>query len=359
MDVRDINNTFIAADCARTNGTDTIDGVAVTGVQIHADKDDAGAAATTYYGAGELVVTDTSGRVLNATTAVKAVEAIVIHQRSADGTSHFTSPAIKGANITSYSLIPYKAPVEQVASISAIDATKTDFNYMIKIRKLGSDVSRMQESTVKTAYFKTSTAGNTATEILTGLADYINRNWNDDLLVPVKASVIGAGSDELLIEALPYEYEPYKFKYEKLNFAVELVNFDATVQTNLGQSFTDGASTTHAIATKGAGNYEQVSDLELFGKLYTGANKDVTSPGFKRTIVPLDVVTGATYDTLVIGWVNKQGDFSQNVRQEGNLTIFLPTANNGTNQVIDIVNTLDNYIVTEYGVGVAQAGNLS
>ena len=72
-----------------------------------------------------------------------------------------------------------------------------------------------------------------------------------------------------------------------------------------------------------------------------------------------------TYDILTINWKHAQGDFSQNVRQEGTLTIFLAATNNATDgsqvgfTATGIVPVLDGYIVTEWGVGVAQVGKLT
>jgi len=361
MDVRDINNAYVAKNCDRTAGTDTsnIDGNTVTGVQIHAPLIDAGTAANTYYGAGELVITDVSGRVLNTTTAIKAVPEIVIHQRSFDGTNHFTSPVIKGASITNYNLVPYKAPVEHLAVVHTVDNSLLDHTYMIKIRRIGTDNNMIKETTVKTAFFQSAVGGSTAAAIVTGLAAYINNNFNLDPLVPITAAV--ANTSELVITALPYEYEVGKFRYSKLDFVIELVNFDATVEYNREAALT--VTDAYAQATKGAGTFEQVSDMERFAKFYTGANKDLQSPIYKRNIVAFETQSAETYDTLVINWVNTQGDFSANVRQEGALTIFLPVTDNATNQVgvalIGIVAVLDQYIVTEHGTGVVQIGNIT
>ena len=363
MDVRDINNTYVAEDCSRTaGGAETIDGASVSGVQIHAPLIDAGTAAGTYIGAGELLITDVSGRALTTTIVGaegKLIPEIVIHQRSVDGNNFYSSPAIKGASITSYNLIPYKAPVEHVAVVHTIDNTLFDHEYMIKIRRIGTDNNKIKETTVKTAFFKSAVAGSTAAQIATGLAAYINANFNTDPLVPISAVV--ANTDELVITALPYIFEVGKFRYEKLNFVVELVNFDATVEYNDKADLTVTDTYTHA--TAGAGTYEQVVQMEQFGKRYSGANKNVQSPVYRRDIVALETGLTETYDTLVINWTHAQGAFSQNVRQEGSVTLFLPVTNNGTNQVgvatTGIMAVLDAYVVTLYGVGTAQIGNIT
>ena len=107
----------------------------------------------------------------------------------------------------------------------------------------------------------------------------------------------------------------------------------------------------------------QVAEMEAFGKLYTGANKNLQSPNYRRTIVDMETDSAETYDTLVINWKHAQGDFSQNVRQEGSLTLFLATTNNDASQVgedlIGIMAVLDKYIVTEWGVGILQEGNIT
>ena len=364
MDVRDINNTYVAEDCSRTAaGAETIDGVSVTGVQIHAPLIDAGTAAASYIGAGELLVTDVSGRALTSTITAaegKTIAEMVIHQRSVDGNNFFTSPTIKGASITSYNLIPYEAPIEHVAVVHTIDNSLNDYAYMLKIRRIGTDNNKLKETSVKTAYFNSAAGGSTAAQIATGLAAYINLNFNTDPLVPISAVV--ANTNELVITALPYEFEIGKFRYEKLNFVVELVDlFSATVEYNDKADLT--VTDTYTQATPGAGTYEQVVQMERFGKLYTGANKNLQSPIYRRNIVALETDSAETYDTVVINWTHAQGDFSQNVRQEGSLTLFLPVTNNATNQVgvatIGIMAVLDGYIVTEFGVGVAQIGNIT
>jgi hypothetical protein len=42
-----------------------------------------------------------------------------------------------------------------------------------------------------------------------------------------------------------------------------------------------------------------------------------------------------------------------NVRQEGNIILYLPVENNGTNQALTLITTLNSYIATSLGVGSA------
>jgi len=357
MDIRDISQVFVAKNCARTNGSDTIDGATVTGVQIYTSKEDDLSAAETFYGPGELVITDESGLVLTASTALKAIPAIKIHQRSHIGVNHFASSPILGSEITSYNLTKYKAPVELTSVIHTIDASLGGFLYMIKLRRRVSDtmhVTNGQE--VRTITFKSATAGSTATEIATGLVAAINTQLNEDESFPCSAIVGGASSDAVIITALPLYWELDNFNYDKLRFSVEGLSFDATVESNEFEALTYN-SITYDQATRGAGTYQQVVEMESFGKLFTGANKDKNSPEYQRNIVALDAqpyladgVTPNTYDTLVVNFKHSEGAWSQNVNQQGSFIIFLPVEDNGTNQQSDIVNTLNKYIVTEYGV---------
>ncbi|MCK9429256.1 MAG: hypothetical protein M0R17_04580 [Candidatus Omnitrophica bacterium] len=353
MDVRDINLVFVAKNCARTNGSDTIDGDSVTGVQISAPLEDDGSAAETYIGAGEIVITDSAG-VNQATSITKTVPAIKFVQRSANGLNFRSSQLLKGSTIKSYSFIPYAAKSEQRTIIHTIDATLTDHVYMIKIRRIGSEIKELKEPTVKTAYFKSASTGSTAAQIATGLVAYINTNFANDLVLPVTAVVGGASSDAVIITAGAFGFEVGKYKYERLKFVVELVNFDATIVNNMYADLTYN-SITYPRATIGAGNYQQVAEAEFFSIMYSGVNRDVMSPAFKRNIVALDYngTTPNTYDTVVIGWENVQGDFSANVVQPGNITLYLPVEDNGTNQALTLVTTLNSYIATSLGVGSA------
>jgi len=359
MDVRDISLVFVAKDCNRTNGSDTIDGDAVTGVQISAPLEDDGSAAETYIGVGEILITDAAG-VNQATTVTKDVPAIKFSQRSINGTSFRSSQLIKGTDIKSYTFIPYKATVQQTTIIHTIDATLTDHSYMIKIRRLGSEVKGMKEPTVKTAYFKSASTGSSAAQIATGLVAYINTNFANDLVMPLSAVVGGAANDAVIITANAFYWELDKYRYDRLKFDITLVNFDATIVNNVYGSLLYN-SITYPQATLGAGNYQQVAEAEFFAIKYSGVNRDPQLPIKQRNIVALEYngTTPNTYDTVVLGWEHAEGDFSINVRQEGNIILYLPVENNATNQSFTLATTLDSYVFTSLGVGAAVVAQLS
>lgn len=359
MDVRDKSGVFVAGNCARTAGAaETIDGISTTGVQVQVPIIDAGTAAGTYYGPSELVVTDESGRVL-ASGTVAGEPAIKFTQRSLDGNHHFSSEVISGSSIKGYKFTPYKATSQQTTIVHTIDASLDDTTYMLKIRRMGSDNNKYKDPTVHTVKFKTAATGSTAAQIAAGLVADINANLNNDVIMPMSAVVGGAASDAVIITALPLDWELGKFKYSRLKFWVELVNFDATIVNNMFDDLTYNAITYNQ-ATLGAGNYEQVIEQEFFAKAYTGANRDLLSPFYRRTVVPMDAekfendgTTLNRYDTVVINWVNSQGDWSMNVKQQGSVVLFLPLDNNTTNQQANIIATLNAYIVTDLGVGSA------
>lgn len=355
MDVRNILNYYVLKDCTRTNGTgDTINGQTVAGVQVTSPKQDDGTPATTYFGPGELVITDASGKVLDATGLTSAVQDIILHLRSVDGETTYKSKALEGKNVIGYSLKPYEAPVLQVNEIHTFDVTN-DLTYIVRIRRTNAGQYGFGVNTVKSVSFTASSAA-TASEIANGLANEINKNFNNDTLIPIKATVTTANS--ILLEALDLPWELGKYKYEQVRFVVELVSFNGTVESNLEASFTDQDTTVHAQATLGNGTYKQVADIEWEAKHFSG-HYDVLNGQVPVSPLKMNANSANTYDILTINWVRTQGSFSVDTQHEGDITLALPVENNATNQVADVVAALDKYIATANGVGTAVAGSLS
>jgi len=358
--VKYVKNVFVIKNCARTNGADLlIDGGPVNGVQVYTSLDDNKAPATTYYGPGELVVTDPSGLALDSVTANdKTMPGIKIAQRSLNGENTFGSKTLEGKAITGFDIQKYIAPSECAVTLSAIDASLVDFSYTVKIRKYGSDLPVYNETpVVRTAIFKTSAVGNTDVEILQGLADVINRNINidkdDEIQLEAILDVAGTG---LMIRALPKTFAVGKFHYSKYTFTVD-TNFDMTMETNLGQDITfDGAPVLKF--TQGNGTYEQVAELEWATKGYTGANRYKFNPPHTTNLIGYDVekfqsdgVTPMQYDLLNITWEADYGDLGR-ANQQGNVVIALPVEDNAVNQQQVIVDTLEAYIINAFGLEV-------
>lgn len=359
MDVRDITNVFVAKDCARTAGSDTFPtgfGTITTGVQIFHPLTNLGAAANSYIGAGELLVTNLAGiNIVSGGSYTKdEVPGIKFIQRTSDGLGFIGSAPIKLGKVTSYNVYPYKARVEQTTVVEITTTPVIGTTYMLKIRRLASDNAAIKETTVRSISFKAATTS--ITDLATGLTAAINSALNEDTIMPVTAAVVN--TDEISITALPLPFDLEKFKNQRLQFVVEFVNLDGAFYNNMYGALSRGTVTATA-ATIGQGTYKQVAELESAGLLYTGANRDKLQPSFKTHEVPLNAVSTATYDTVVINWENLQGDFSGNVNQQGTVTLFLPVSVIVGEQTEEIVTILDDLLVTTYGIGSAQVGNLS
>jgi hypothetical protein len=354
MEVRHINNVFVAKNCGRTSETNTIDGDSFTGVQVWAPTLTASGSteASSYFGAGELVITNEAGTVQD--SGISKIESIVFHLRDIDGKSTYRSKAIKGASITDYILQSYEAPVQQTAIITNTDVNDSH-TYILRIRREG---SLPNNTPFQKTISYTSDASATGAEIATGLVAEINANFNDDEVLPLTASVDSTDDTEIIITAKALPFEVGKFRYEQLRFVVEFVSFDADVEYNKGQTITNSNGDSYTACTKGNGTYEQVAELDWFAKQYTGRHELLNSR-FPVTPIKLNVDEDETYDILTIRWNETKGSFSADTNQMGHITLALPVTDNATNQVDDILDTLDAYIVTNFGVGTAQKSNLT
>lgn len=355
MDIKHINNFLVAKDCDRTNSIvpDTIAGDSVTGIQVTSSKQDDGTTATTYFGPGELAITDPSGLVVD-NTVTKAVEGIKFLLRTSDGQSVLPYKELAGATVTDYNLQPYTAPAELVASVTGIPVYN-DFSYIVRIRKVGTDKIKPGIPTSRTVnYISDATA--TATEIAQGLVDAINTGFSRETVLPVEA-VLNATDDGVVIKAKSLEWELGAFAYEKLRFVVELVSFEATTVYNNTADLTVD-TVTYPKATIGSGSYEQVADMEWFSRFFSGEFVQ-NDKAFLANEIRMNANSANTYDILTISWKDRDQSFGVHTARQGEITLALPVENNATNQVADIVATLDKYIVTEFGVGTALTGSLS
>ena len=371
MDTRNIAEVFVPKNCTRTSGSDTIDTVAVTGVQIWAKTEDDGTAAETYFGPGELVVTDVAGKVLTTATALKSVNEIQFHFRSFDGKHKYASKPLRGKDITGYTIVPYKPAQECIVEIKTITAVN-DTVYTIRIElEPSTDRLHLAHPITEVIQFRSALTGATANQIATGLVAEINKYFNSNVgeIIKLKAYV-NTATTGLVIEALPNEWDIEKAKYSKTFFKTA-INFTATTVSNLNAV---AAVTINALpvnpATKGIGTYEQVAEMEWFAQGYKGYNRDMLAHSRYRTTVPLsaqefkaDGVTPMGYDMLNINWEYTNNHTLTGTDQRGTIILALPIENNATSQVgvatVGVVPILDKYIVTEYGVSSAQASKLT
>jgi len=169
-------------------------------------------------------------------------------------------------------------------------------------------------------------------------------------------------------EELPWDIE--SFKYRVVNFNV-FPNFTATVVSNLHAT---ADVTINAVptppATKGIGTYKQVAEMEWASQGYFGYNRDMLAHNRARTVTPLsaqefktDGITPNEYHILTINWEYTANHTLTGTDQRGSIILALPAEDAADSQVnkatVGIVPVLDKYIVTEYGVSVAQAAKLA
>lgn len=367
MDKRNINDVFVPKNCTRTVGADTIDLLAVTGVQIKASKNDAGVAATTFFGPGEVVITDAYGLVLDATTALKSVPSIKIHAREYNGVGVHGSKEIRGKDITGYRINPYLAPQECMVGISGIDASLTEYDYIlnIELEPTNARTDYVYDKRITVAYTSGTTAS-TEAEIYAGLALEINKYFGENAYndITLKATAAATG---LLIEAVENDWDLESFKFSQTRFKVSSTA-EATIVTNLHGDVTF-LTVAYPKATRGAGHYKIVAEEEYQSQPFRGVSRNQGLPEKMRRTMPLsaqefetDGITANKYDELIINWEYTHNHTLTGTMQQGTIHIFLPVEDNGTSQVgsaTGIVPVLDKYIATEWGVSSAQIGNLS
>ena len=181
IDVKNIKEVFVLKDCART-----------ASVQIWDPNN-----ATTYLGNGECVITDPQGNVLTSTTAVKAIDRIMLHFRSHVGDDTMRSVEIPGSAITGFVCENYAAASEQVSyygyngsSGSADINLVADTLYWIKI------VSKYNPGrrNVDTFGWRSGVTTPTDADVLLGIAKAINIKKAVDKTFKVQATVLQTGS---------------------------------------------------------------------------------------------------------------------------------------------------------------------
>lgn len=145
--------------------------------------------------------------------------------------------------------------------------------------------------------------------------------------------VTGSANFGVKFTGLPLSWgiPPYSdFKYLRVQFHFDLVNFGATSLTKTQE------------AKLGIGDYRRVSELEYFAQGNEGA--------LNRTVIPLptgrhDTVTGATYDSIVLEWADRQkvNAVAGQVPMRQQLYLFIP---DGATQQTLILNQLNPYIAS-------------
>ncbi len=236
----------------------------------------------------------------------------------ADGTTDATSgtptmSVVNGSNI--FTLSATNTAVQTIGAvirIGATAATTTGPVYVVIATPTTDSSLTANQVRVHTLY-----QGATATLTL-GTSAYV---------------VTGSANFGVKFTGLPLTWgiPPYSdFKYKRVQFHFDLINFGASTLTKSQES------------KLGNGDYRLVSELEYFAQGNEGA--------LNRTVIPLptgrhDTVTGATYDTIVLEWADRQriNTVAGQVPMRQQLFIFMP---DGATQETLVLNQLNPYIAS-------------
>ena len=397
QDVKNIKQLLVGADCSRTANVQAL------------DKN----LTSTYFGNGEIVVTDASGKVLTTTTATKAIDRIFIKQRASEGDGVYTSVEIPGKAITGYYGEFYTAPEEQVSTLTnpSINYDK-ETTYWLKVLPV---LNPNRRDTFVFSWRSGKTVP-TQAQILVGLANSINLKGSYDKLLRIKAevtydgaitalanrAVVTTGSKTITsvahaitvigtlidIDGVIYEVatipsvdtltltSPF-VGASKANAVISSVD-DATtdefnlVITGLPFEFEEGMwnyekgkftislsedfetqFVTTTKASKGCGTYEEIREMEYYTKNFFG--NDLKHHPIYPVKYLYDSAKTKCYDKITITWENTETrNIAGNDIQSGAVVIAIPiNAAQGDDATLGIAPVLNKYIVTEHLIGTA------
>lgn len=334
MDQKFITNVVVACDCARTANVQITDP----------------ATTATYIGEKEVVIKGIDGTCYTSAANVTDKEEVLTIGTRKVGADYpvFVQP-IYGGDIKSVYVIPYNAPVQETVKITGIDATLTNFTYIVRIVNTRGNDSK-QIPTFKTAEYSVTTA-QTAAQIVAGLAANINATFANDLNFPVTAKADGTSSDELVVTATAPEFSEGKYKYQQFRFTLECVGFTGTVSSNKGAALTvtGGTPSSYAAFTIGDGSVNEIKQLEwkAANNQYGNMTGRRVNAMYETTPIPLNTVTGETYDKLVINLEPTGGVSAESIKLPS--TIVVPIAIGTGNQGDDLVAVINAYL-TLWGI---------
>lgn len=348
MDIRNNASIFIAKDCARTATVQITDP----------------ATTATYYGPGEIVITNTAGTALTTATALKSVPEIMIHGRSASG-KQGNVVTIKGSEIVKYSYRRYVAPQPQAVYVDITEFNLTDFTYSLHFT---SDQDWCVTPHTKSVSVPVGKTAKTKLQLATAFVDKINNLFGADnqdfTTFRFVASLVA--TDKIKILAVEDDMpDGLNLKYRPQRFTVQANGYEATITDNKTAALTSPEAINRA--TKGVGTYFEVAEAEKTGRGFAQgrygfvlSNTHLRMPDYDVEVLGMYEANGTTlkrYDEIVITWVKDVKDIGGNHPHGGAVILYLPVEDNDTNQVgvatTGIVPVLNKYIVTEYGVGSA------
>jgi hypothetical protein len=344
MDVRNVSAILIAKNCTRT-----------------ADVQILNSATAKYYGAGELVITDGAGTPLTTATALKAVPEIRLYARRADGVGG-NYVAVQGKDIVSYTHKKYVAPQSQAVYVDITEATKTNFVYALHFT---SDKDFAEVPHRDSVHVEVGATALTKVQLVDAFVAKINLRFNTQNIDESTFRLIAAkvSTDKLLITAVDGPWDGLTERVGYQRFTVQAYDFGATIKDNKTAIITE---TTPDIprATKGFGDYFEVMELEKTGRGFAQSRfGSIMNPWADiRNVYDTEIygrfeadgTTTRRYDLVTIRYNRANRSITGDHTHEGAITLFLPVEDNDTSQVNaadGIVPILNNYIVTEWGVG--------
>lgn len=350
MDIRNSNAIVIAKNCTRTASVQVTDPETVA----------------TYYGLGEVVVTDTAGTPLTTTTAVKAIPEIAIHARNQAGEEK-APVVIKGADIVGYTYENYVLPQEQVIVVDFTEFALTNHSYILKFTSYKDFRPQPQRQTVVVEVGDTAL---TKVQLATKFVDQINLFFDSQNIdrSSFKMSAVLADTDKVQItlnsEVNLDDGLNYCPDYQRISASV--IGSEAVIVDNLTEAISYGAISADQ-ATVGRGDFYEVRSIEKtergfregeYGRV--AKNSYAFSLNYDTEIdgeFEADGTTVKRYDCVNIHWIRSKKSFSGDHSHRGVTKLFLPVEDNATSQVgvaaTGIIAVLNKYIVTEWGVGEA------
>ena len=207
MNVKNINHYFVANEINRT-----------ADVQVWDESN-----STTYLAAGELVITDAQGNVLNTAsgplnTLGKGLDQIFIVQRSKDGNSVYKSMPLPGRFITEFNIKNYTVGVEQITylgyngatgSLSATLAADTLYN----IRIYSELRNELQDPVTKSFGWGSSSSTPVQADVVTGILKSFGLTNDVDLGISAKGEALCDHAGGAIAQTANY----YKWFYSRNN----------------------------------------------------------------------------------------------------------------------------------------------
>lgn len=303
----------------------------------------------TYFGAGEMVITDKAGTTLTTSTALKSVEAIVLWLRNKDGSVAYRAE-LAGKDITYYGVEKYKAYTPLTTYVEVTDFAKTNHEYLLEIVDEGlvsetPCVSPISVVTGDTAYTKV--------QLIDAFVAAINlrhKTVNRDQTIP---RLTASNYDDTHIKIVAEEYTSWDALTRPRvvpRFNVLAVNGWGTVTSNKYAALTSPEAV--ALFHEGTGLGKQIAEVEVLATQQDNFTK-MNYMGFPMAR-NYNYDAAETYDVVKINLTSRLDKRSVGVVEgKKQISIAIPVTSNDSAQAADIIAVLNKYINNQWGVGSA------